>query len=80
MATIQQRSRPEKPATPRRQIVKGFSYLTLDPAPRLRRMREEQQKMTMEPTEVVRRAWESVGAAITEALRVTSTRANSPTR
>jgi hypothetical protein len=51
--------------------MRGFDYLTLDPSPRLRKMREEQRKRTADPTEVVRQAWLSVGAAIAEAFRVT---------
>jgi hypothetical protein len=80
MATIQRRPAPEKRPIQGRRIAKGFGYLTLDPSPKLRKMREEQQKMTADPTESIRRAWQSVGAAISEALRVTSTRANSQTR
>jgi hypothetical protein len=51
--------------------MRGFDYLTLDPAPRLRKMRKEQEKRTAEPAGVVRQAWLSVGAAIAEAFRVT---------
>jgi hypothetical protein len=70
MATTQRRPRQEKPPTAGQQIVKGFDYLTLDPSPRLRRMREELGKSTPDPAEVVRKAWLTVGAAITEALRI----------
>jgi len=77
MATIQRRNQLPPP---RRRAMEGFKYLTLDPSPRLRKMREAQQKMTSDPTDVVRRAWQSVGAAITAAARVVSTRESSQTR
>jgi hypothetical protein len=51
--------------------MKGFDYLTLDPSPRLRKIREEQRKRSADPTEVVRQAWLSVGAALAEAFRMT---------
>jgi hypothetical protein len=50
--------------------MKGFDYLTLDPSPRLRKMREEQTQRAADPAEVVRQAWLSVGAAMREALRI----------
>ena len=60
--------------------AKGFDYLTLDPSPSLRRMREEQAKNTQDPAEVVRQAWLSVGAAIREALQITRRQASSQNR
>jgi hypothetical protein len=70
MATTQRPPRPEKPPTAAERIMKGFDYLTLDPSPRLRKMRDEQKKRTVDPTEVVRQAWLSVGAAMAEAFRI----------
>jgi hypothetical protein len=69
METTQGRPRPERPSTAGQQIVKGFDYLTLNPSPRLRRVREELGESASDPAEVVRRAWLSVGAAIMEALQ-----------
>jgi hypothetical protein len=71
MATTQHRPRPKKPPAAGERILKGFDYLTLDPSPRLRRTREEQEKRTTDPTEVVRQAWLKVGAAIAQAFRIT---------
>jgi len=51
--------------------MKGFDYLTLDPSPRLRKMRNEQQQRVADPAQILRQAWLSVGAAMTEALRIT---------
>ena len=80
MATTQRRPRREKLPTPGQRLAKGFGYLTLDPSPRLRRMREEQEKNTQDPAEVVRQAWLSVGAAIREALQITRRQASSQNR
>jgi hypothetical protein len=80
MATTHRRPSRKKLPPPHRRTMEGFKYLTLDPSPRLRKMRETQQKTTSDPTEVVRRAWQSVGAAITEAVRGTYTRDSSQTR
>jgi hypothetical protein len=60
--------------------MKGFDYLTLDPSPRLRKMREEQAKRTTDPTEVVRQAWLSVGAAIAESFRTIRETTSPPSR
>lgn len=78
MATTQRGPRPENPPTAAQQIAKGFGYLTLDPSPRLRRMREDLEKSTPDPAEAVRQAWLRVGAAITEAMRIV--RASSQSR
>ncbi len=59
-------------------MMRGFDYLTLDPSPRLRRMRVEQQRSANDPTQVIREAWLSVGAAIRQALQLTSGKINSP--
>ena len=58
--------------------MKGFDYLTLDPSPSLRKMREDQQKTAKDPAEVIREAWLSVGAAIREALQATRPKSTSP--
>jgi len=71
MATTQRPAHKEKPTAARKRLANGFDYLTLDPSPRLRKLREEQESKTPSPTEVVRQAWQSVGAAISEALRHT---------
>jgi hypothetical protein len=71
MATTERPRHLAKPASAAQRAMRGFDYLTLDPSPRLRKLREEQSKRTADPTEVVRQAWLSVGAAIAEAFRVT---------
>jgi hypothetical protein len=58
--------------------MKGFDYLTLDPSPRLRKMREDHQKTAKDPAQVLREAWLSVGAAIREALQATRPRSTTP--
>jgi hypothetical protein len=58
--------------------MKGFDYLTLDPSPRLRKMREAQQKAAKDPAQVIREAWLSVGAAIRGALQATLPKSTSP--
>jgi hypothetical protein len=71
METTQRWPHPEKPPSAEKRLLKGFDYLTLDPSPRLRKVRQEQRKRTADPTEVIRQAWLNVGAAITEAFRMT---------
>lgn len=79
MAT-QHRQRPQKPPAAGERITKGFVYLTLDPSPRLRKMRDEQEQKMSDPAEVVRQAWQRVGEAMTTALRATRNRVNPPPR
>jgi hypothetical protein len=78
MVTTQRRLGPEMKSTAGERIMRGFDYLTLDPSPRLRKMREEQQKAAKDPVQVIREAWLSVGAAIREALHLTSGGTSSP--
>ncbi len=78
MAMLQNRTHPDKMPTARGQLRKGFEYLTLDPSPRLRRLREEQRTRLSNPNEVVMRAWLRVGVALKEALRTTRKDTNSP--
>jgi hypothetical protein len=79
MATTQRRPRPEKPPAVRERMTRGFDYLTLDPSPRLRKLRDEQGEKP-EPAEVIRQAWQSVGAAIAKAFRITREAARPPSR
>jgi len=55
------------PKTARRKprLVTGFDSLTLDPSPRLRRVREE---MTQEEPTSLEEAWRSVGRAFVTAI------------
>lgn len=69
MATTQDRPRPKKQQLAGNRILGGFDYLTLDPSPRLRKMREEHEKRTTDPATVIRDAWMQVGTAIAEAFR-----------
>lgn len=62
----------------REQMMKGFSYLTLDPSPRLRKIREDQQRRAKDPAQVIAEAWLRVGEAIREALQVTRAKTSSP--
>jgi hypothetical protein len=77
MTTTRRRPVPEMKSTAGGRIMRGFDYLTLDPSPRLRRMRVEQQRTAKDPIQVIREAWLSVGAAIRQALQVTSGKSNS---
>ncbi len=76
MVTIQQP--PEAKPMTRGRMMKGFRYLTLDPSPRLRKMREDQQRAVKGPAQVIAEAWLNVGEAIKEALQVTRVRTSSP--
>jgi hypothetical protein len=80
MGTTQHQRRPEKLPAAGERILKGFSYLTLDPSPRLRKLREEQENRKTDPTEVVRQAWQKVGAAIADAFRITRETSTPPNR
>jgi hypothetical protein len=77
MTTTQRRPAPEMKPTAGKRITRGFDYLTLDPSPRLRRMRVEQQRAAKDPAQVIREAWLSVGAAIRQALQLTIGKSNS---
>jgi hypothetical protein len=48
-------------------LQRGFGYLTLDPGPRLRRLREQQ--LAADPAATIRAAWSPLGRAIETALR-----------
>lgn len=50
----------------RSRLLEGFDSLTLDPSPRLRRVREE---MSRTPEAGIESAWKAVGEAMTEAMR-----------
>ena len=75
MATTQRPQRAEKPAEDRTPLARGFDYLTLDPSPRLRKMREERRQR-----DPFAEAWKSVGEAIAEAIRIVATKIKSSTR
>jgi hypothetical protein len=64
MATTQRPPRQNQ-VPPGEYLAKGFEYLTLDPAARLRKARERQDR-----SDPFREAWIIVGQAIREALRV----------
>jgi hypothetical protein len=51
-----------------RTTMRGFAYITLDPSPRLRKMRENQQQAAKSPAQIVGEAWLSVGDAIRRSL------------
>jgi hypothetical protein len=68
MATTQRPPRTEKPSRDRTPLLRGFGYLTLDPSPRLRRLREQQQ--STDPAMTIRAAWSTVGGAIATAFRL----------
>jgi hypothetical protein len=76
MVTIQHR--PEAKPVARERMMRGFSYLTLDPSPRLRKMREDQQRAAKEPAQVIAEAWLNVGQAIKESLQATRAGMSSP--
>jgi hypothetical protein len=78
MGTTQRRLGLETKPTVEERAMKGFDYLTLDPSPRLRKRREDQQRAAKDPTQVIREAWLSVGAAIRGALQATRPRSSSP--
>lgn len=73
------RYQPEaKPTAQGQMMLRGFRYLTLDPSPRLRKLREDQQRATKDPAQLVAEAWLSVGEAIRVALRSIRGRMTSP--
>jgi hypothetical protein len=78
MATTQRLLGPEIKQTVGERMTRGFSYLTLDPSPRLRRLREAQERAAKDPAEVIREAWLTVGTAIREALQMTRSKISSP--
>jgi len=57
--------RPADP--PRPSLSRGFGYLTLDPGPRLRRLRDQQQ--AIDPEDTIQSAWSPVEQGIRAALR-----------
>lgn len=59
---------PDMRKTPRRpsRLLEGFDSLTLDPSPRLRRLRME---MSRPPEAGLESAWKTVGEAMAEAVR-----------
>jgi hypothetical protein len=75
MATTQRRRNPERPPPAGEHLARGFDYLTLNPAPRLRKIREQQ--MRHDP---FREAWRIVGEAIVEAIRTVAKTTKSTTR
>ena len=77
MARTARRLDPTSKPTVGERMTRGFSYLTLDPSPRLRRVREAQEKAAKDPTEVIREAWSTVGTALREALQTTRNRISS---
>jgi hypothetical protein len=56
----------KKTRKPRSRLMTGFDGLTLDPSPRLRRVREE---MSRPPEAGIESAWKSVGEAMAESIR-----------
>jgi hypothetical protein len=63
MATTQDR---EKVSRRRSRLTTGYDSLTLDPSPRLRRLRRE----VFPPSETgIENAWKSVGSAMSQAMR-----------
>ena len=65
MATTQRPTKADQPTKDRTPLQKGFDYLTLDPSPRLRKMREERRQ-----SDPLTDGWKSVGEAIAEAIRI----------
>jgi hypothetical protein len=78
LGAVQCRLALETKPTAEEQAMRGFDYLTLDPSPRLRKLREDQEKRAKDPAQVIREAWSSVGIAIREALQVILSRNSSP--
>jgi hypothetical protein len=77
MATTRRRLDLETKPTVAERMTRGFRYLTLDPSPRLRGMREAQGRAAKDPTEVIREAWLTVGTAIREALQIAHSKMSS---
>jgi hypothetical protein len=61
------RPRADQAPGARPSLSRGFGYLTLDPAPRLRRLRDQQQ--AADPQASIRAAWSPVEQGIQAALR-----------
>jgi hypothetical protein len=76
MMTAERRIHLERHRIAKQRVARGFDYLTLDPSPHLRRIREERQLRASDPAMIVKQAWLKVGAAITEALQLMSQRSN----
>ena len=70
MATIQRPPRQTNSAETKTPLAKGFDYLTLDPGPRLRRLKEAQ--LSSDPAETLQEAWLTVRRAMAKALRIIS--------
>jgi hypothetical protein len=76
MATLHDRKTPVRPETPaERHLARGFTYLTLDPSARLRRLRESQ-----ETQDTFKQAWILVGNAIRDAIRIVAKTVRSQSR
>lgn len=75
---IHHRGSPETEQRVEVRTMKGFAYLTLDPSPRLRKMREDQQRAAKTPAQIVGEAWLSVGEAIRGSLESIQSRSTSP--
>jgi hypothetical protein len=75
MATTQRPTKADQPTRDRTPLQKGFDYLTLDPSPRLRKMREDRRQR-----DPFAEAWKSVGEAIAEAIRIVAKKVKSSTR
>jgi hypothetical protein len=76
MATTQHR--PKAGPEARKRLLRGFDYLTLDPSPRLRKMREDQQRAAKEPAQLIAEAWLNVGQAIQGTLQAIEAGMSSP--
>lgn len=78
MATTRRRLDLETKPTVTDRMTRGFRYMTLDPSPRLRKMRLAQERAAKDPTEAIREAWLTVGTAIRQALQITRNKISSP--
>jgi hypothetical protein len=67
MAWTQRPARADLPTPDPTPLRRGFGYLTLDPGPRLRRLRDQQ--LAADPAATIRSAWSPVEQAIEKALR-----------
>jgi hypothetical protein len=61
------RPRADLAAGARPSVSRGFGYLTLDPGPRLRRLRDQQQ--AIDPRAAIQAAWSPVEQGIQAVLR-----------
>jgi hypothetical protein len=67
MATIERPPPAGKQARDPSPFGRGFAYVTLDPSPRLRRLRD--QELSKDPGVTIRQAWTTVWNAIATALQ-----------